>query len=106
MECLIQKVGNVMWYQYQVSPSDSCTFELRSGNVMYIRIRGNIDFETAVSALDDITKKLLQEGIRPEVNVKKRNHYLQCLLRRCNYQMIDAPKFSFNIWRYNTPSYC
>lgn len=100
MEHTIQKVGNNTWYCYQFSENSSCTFELYPGNVVYIRIRGNTDFEQVKQALNDITDHLSKSGIIPQINIKKKNHYLQCLVRQCGYYMIAAKKFSFNIWRY------
>lgn len=88
-------------YEYQLDESRTCIFNVTDVGVIYIWMIGDdFEFEDVVELLKNVTQKVKEMGMTPQINIKKHNHYLQCLARHCGYKMLGARKFSFNIWKY------
>ncbi len=93
----------MMIYEYQLEGKNRCVFYVTKIGLITIHIAGkNINMEDVVKCLQEVTEVVVQKGLIPQINVVKSNHYLQALARKCKYKMVSAPKFRFNIWKYQS----
>lgn len=93
----------IMVYEYQLEENDRCVFYVSEIGLITIHIDGkNINMEDVAKCLQEVTEKVVQNGLIPQINIVKSNHYLQALARKCKYKMVSAPRVSFNIWKYQS----
>ncbi len=92
-----------MVYEYQLEKNNRCVFYVTDIGLITIHIDGkNINIEDVAKYLREVTDIVVQKGLIPQINIVKSNHYLQELARKCKYKMVSAPKFRFNIWKYQS----
>lgn len=97
----MQLTDKTTQYEYQLGESRTCIFRVTDTGVITIWMIGDdFEFKDMVKLLKEVTKEVKEKGVIPQINIKKSNHYLQCLARHCGYKMLSARKFSFNIWKY------
>ena len=88
-------------YQYELGNGGYCDFNVQRPGIIYIKIRSKENqFDEIIKMLKEVTKIVQAEGMIPQINIKKSNHYLQCVASQCGYKMISARRLSFNIWKH------
>ena len=63
-------------------------------------ITGYIPEELVCEALNEVTNLTIQQGVTPQINIKRSNHFLQEVARQCHYSKIPSYGISFAIWTH------
>lgn len=107
MHLEISKIDSTVRYIYKVDDTNHCAF-LVNNSLISIKIIGYIEFNDLISALMEVTNRIVESGKTPQINISHARRNIRPLLinlaKKCGYKSIPSYGVHFSIWTYTKSS--
>lgn len=101
MNCEIEKLDNGIRYTYTLDGQLFIRFlVLPTGYISGILCKGKPPEDFWIEALKDVSLKICETNVTPQLNIGKRIYFLKEIAKKCCYTELPCQGVSFSVWKY------